>query len=321
MSALCISIMGGIIHETLFGIGQIIINAEINKQQMNKVLEFLDKQSKSFLLVSGSVFLLFIGFIDYVTGFDISLSIFYLIPISMVSWYVGKWQGILMSILGSIIWLIANKITAPAHIPFSILYWNSTVRLGFFLIISYFTTRLKDSSEKLKVALDKEKTLSRTDSLTKILNRRAFTESAETEIYRARRYKHPFTIVFMDLDNFKAVNDTFGHSAGDKLLDLVAQTIKNNMRSSDLIGRLGGDEFSILMPETGFESADISMRRLQLKLLDIMQRNGWPVTFSIGMVTYTTPPDSIEDIIRKADSVMYSVKNNGKNMIAHEVLS
>jgi hypothetical protein len=74
--------MGGIIHETLFGIGQIIINAEINKQQMNKVLEFLDKQSKSFLLVSGSVFLLFIGFIDYVTGFDISLSIFYLIPIS-----------------------------------------------------------------------------------------------------------------------------------------------------------------------------------------------------------------------------------------------
>jgi diguanylate cyclase (GGDEF)-like protein len=195
------------------------------------------------------------------------------------------------------------------------------VRLGFFLIISYFTTRLKDSSEKLKVALDKEKTLSRTDSLTKILNRRAFTESAETEIYRARRYKHPFTIVFMDLDNFKAVNDTFGHSAGDKLLDLVAQTIKNNMRSSDLIGRLGGDEFSILMPETGFESADISMRRLQLKLLDIMQRNGWPVTFSIGMVTYTTPPDSIEDIIRKADSVMYSVKNNGKNMIAHEVLS
>jgi diguanylate cyclase (GGDEF)-like protein len=123
----------------------------------------------------------------------------------------------------------------------------------------------------------------------------------------------------MDIDDFKMVNDHFGHSTGDILLRSVVETISSNIRVSDIVARLGGDEFAILMPETGHESAQAVISRVQRNLLDIVQRNGWPVTFSIGVVTCISPPDSIEEVLKKADDLMYLIKNKSKNMIGYEV--
>jgi len=139
------------------------------------------------------------------------------------------------------------------------------------------------------------------------------------EISRARRYEHPFTIVCLDLDNFKAVNDCSGHSTGDLLLRLVARTTRENIRVTDTVARIGGDEFAILMPETGREVAEVIMQRVKRVNLDYMRKHGWPVTLSIGVVTFTSPPSTVDEVLRVSDRLMYSAKNNGKNSIQYEV--
>jgi diguanylate cyclase (GGDEF)-like protein len=156
--------------------------------------------------------------------------------------------------------------------------------------------------------------------LTELLNMRAFYDLAYVEVNRARRFKRPFTVAYMDVDNFKMVNDQFGHETGNILLRLIADTLKANIRAIDLTARLGGDEFVILLGETGSESAHVVFSKLQEQIIDAFDRNRWPVTLSIGAVTYNKPPDTIDDMLRKTDKLMYSAKNSGKNKIIYELV-
>ncbi len=139
------------------------------------------------------------------------------------------------------------------------------------------------------------------------------------EINRARRYDRPFTVVCIDLDNFKTVNDCFGHSTGDMILRSVARTLQENIRVTDTLARLGGDEFAILLPETGRSVAETILRKVRKINLDIMRRHGWPVTLSIGVVTFARPPSTVDETLRKADQLMYAAKNSGKNSIRYEI--
>jgi diguanylate cyclase (GGDEF)-like protein/PAS domain S-box-containing protein len=176
---------------------------------------------------------------------------------------------------------------------------------------------LKASEEKLKVALESEKNLSRVDFLTNISNRRAFTEILQKEAARSRRYKRPLTLAYIDLDNFKQVNDQLGHELGDELLRLVAQTICANIRGTDTLARLGGDEFALLLPETGEEAANAVVAKLRNVLLATAQARQWPVTLSIGLATFAKPGESVEQIVKVADDLMYAAKNEGKNRIVN----
>jgi diguanylate cyclase (GGDEF)-like protein len=173
----------------------------------------------------------------------------------------------------------------------------------------------------LKNTLELKEQLAKTDFLTGVTNARSFFELADLEINRAKRYQHPFTLAYIDLDNFKTVNDTYGHLIGDSLLRLVADTIRNNIRVTDVYARLGGDEFAVLLPETNPEQSEIAINKVQTQLLDEMKKNNWPVTFSIGAVTFLTPPESVDEMIKKADNLMYSAKKNGKNTKKREVWS
>lgn len=123
----------------------------------------------------------------------------------------------------------------------------------------------------------------------------------------------------MDIDNLKLVNYRFGYAAGDSLLQLVAQTIKNNTRLIDVVSRVGGDEFVLLLPETGAEAAQVVLSRLRSRLLELMQKNDWAVTFSFGVVTFINAPESAEEMIKKVSGLMYSAKDAGANMIEQEV--
>lgn len=192
-------------------------------------------------------------------------------------------------------------------------YWKGFELCAFFSAFSFILSKLKNETEE-------HKKLARTDFLTGAPNARSFYEFTVSEIERMSRYKHPFTMAYIDLDNFKAVNDRFGHTMGDKLLHLVAITIQKNLRTTDMMARLGGDEFGILMPETDFEESEIVTRKIQNILLGIMKQNDWPVTLSIGMVTCNSSC-SVDAMIKMADTLMYSAKNNGKNMVKHEVFN
>jgi diguanylate cyclase (GGDEF)-like protein len=242
----------------------------------------------------------------------LSSAIFYLIPLVLVTWFTKRSIGLLFSVLGALTWLIVDLTSGAAYSDSAIPYWNGVARLSSFFILTFILSTLKNT-------LKQEKEFSRIDFLTGIRNRRYFIELVNMEINRAHRYEHPFTMVCIDLDNFKTVNDCFGHTTGDILLRLVARTIQENIRVTDTVARLGGDEFAILLPETGRNEAEVILEKVQKIGLDIMQRHGWPVTLSIGVVTFTSPPSTVDETLRISDQLMYSVKNNGKNSIRYEV--
>ena len=123
------------------------------------------------------------------------------------------------------------------------------------------------------------------DSLTHVLNARSFAERLEQELERNRRYARPMAVLYLDLDNFKHLNDKYGHAAGDAALLNVVRAIRLNLRVSDLLARLGGDEFALLLPETDSQEVVAILMRLQEHVAEEMTRRGWPVTLSIGAIT------------------------------------
>ena len=282
---------------------------------MSNIIDHLGKQSKFTIVRIALGLVILIGFIDYAIGPEIAFSIFYLLPIVMTVWFTGILWGVVISFLCSTVWFLADSLGGHVYSQPAIGYWAANMRLGYFLIITYLLGTVK----KL---FDAQEHSSNTDYLTGITNSRSFYQASTMELARARRYSHPLTVAYIDLDDFKKINDLFGHSAGDNVLKLIAQMIKTSLRSVDLVGRLGGDEFAVLLPETDYDSAQVILHKLRKNLLEIMEQNRWSVTFSIGALTYITSvlPDNIDDLIIKADHLMYSVKNNGKNAIKHETV-
>jgi diguanylate cyclase (GGDEF)-like protein len=221
-------------------------------------------------------------------------------------------RGVYVSLACALIWLGTNSLTSPAQGPsFYAQLWNAIVRLGFFLVVSNLLSSLHQSIEH-------EKTLARTDYLTGVQNSRAFYERAGIELARARRYRRPVSIAYIDLDNFKELNDRLGHTVGDEALRLIGATMMQQIRVSDLIGRLGGDEFTILLPETGEEEACKAGARLHERLTAEIVRNGWPISLSMGVLTCTDAPSDINWLITEADRLMYSVKRSGKNAVRYK---
>jgi diguanylate cyclase (GGDEF)-like protein len=276
------------------------------------IVEYLFKLPQSLLISIGSVMVLLVGVLNHIAGPELSSTVFYLIPIALITWFTKRSIGFILSMLSALTWLIVDLSSGATYSFSDIPYWNGVARLSSFFILTFILSALKNT-------LKQEKEFSRIDFLTGIRNRRYFIELVNMEINRARRYEHPFTMVCIDLDNFKTVNDCFGHSTGDILLRLVARTIQENIRVTDTVARLGGDEFAILLPETGRNVAEVMMQKVQRINLDILRKHGWPVTLSIGVVTFMSPPSTVDETLRISDQLMYNGKNNGKNSIRYEV--
>jgi len=135
-----------------------------------------------------------------------------------------------------------------------------------------------------------------------------------------RRTGEPFSIAYMDCDNFKLVNDRFGHIQGDALLCGLVETIQENARPSDTVARLGGDEFAILLPQADSAHAGEIAKRLQQKIQLLMNGNNWPATVSLGVATFRKPPVSPEEALSACDALMYQAKGAGKGKVVLGVI-
>jgi len=154
-----------------------------------------------------------------------------------------------------------------------------------------------------------------TEDLTGLYNQGYFYKRLEEEISRARRFKHSLSLVFIDLDDLKKVNDSFGHLAGDKVLKRVSKIVQESIRKIDIPARYGGDEIVTVLPETDASSARILAERIRKKVEDAFAQTDTPVTISIGIATYPEDASQKIDLLRKADLAMYKAKQKGKNRL------
>jgi diguanylate cyclase (GGDEF)-like protein len=281
---------------------------------MDGLLKYLEGLSKSVVIVITLVSTVVVAGLDYLTGFEVSFAFFYLIPISLTAWLVSRRDGIIVSFISAIAWLIANNLAGERIANPIIPFWNAATRFGFFLVVTLLLS-------KLRQLLESERLIARTDFLTGAPNRRVFFDVAATAIAQAHQNQQPFTMVYIDLDNFKAVNDKFGHNVGDTVLQTVANMIGENIRATDIAARLGGDEFAMLLLGAGSETAQSIVSRLHRIMLMEMGVNQWPVTFSIGVLTFLESPRSVNEMIERADELVYDIKARGKNGIAYSVYS
>ena len=262
-------------------------------------------------ILAGAGLAVVLGYADYATGPEISFSIFYLVPISLTVWLSGRLAGLAVSLISAIIWMVADQASGQTYSHALVPYWNAAVRFGYFTLHTLLMSLLLAS-------LAREKIKALFDALTGAANWRHFEEYSRRQIERDRRYHQPVTVAYLDLDNFKVINDRLGHAAGDDLLRTMAEIIHGQIRTADMLARLGGDEFALLLPDTGYEAAGTVLQRIHRSVDAELARRDVPITLSIGAITCDALPLSVEALIQRADEMMYAVKRAGKNGVRHE---
>ncbi len=234
-------------------------------------------------------------------------------------WYLGAYSKLFE--------LIVQRLTArysgdARRLSSLILTLNRILTLDeIFVVETYYQAtmqRLESSLQQLSEAHHQLIEISRLDPLTQVSNRRALMESLELELRRSRRYHHPFTLLFLDVDRFKEINDRYGHAFGDKVLQRIVQIAGGQVRPPDIIGRYGGEEFAIGLVECSPEGAQRIAERIRLKIAEFSfawEQNRASVTVSIGVAMLTPDIDRVETLIDRADQALYEAKATGRNRV------
>ncbi len=237
---------------------------------------------------------------------EIKLALLYLVPVLVATWYAGVAWGSVLTIVAMVLRMVV-ELEQQEGATFVTLLVNQ-VSFGAVAGIAMAAFRhLRHTQEQLG-------RLATHDQLTSVLNARAFAEQLTQELERNRRYPRPLALLYLDLDDFKVVNDSHGHQTGDAVLRLVADAMRSSVRQADVVGRLGGDEFAVLMPETDAQLANAAAGRLAAGLRRVFQ--GTPtVTASIGVVSCHGTEATTDDLLRRADQAMYEAKRTGKDRV------
>jgi len=160
------------------------------------------------------------------------------------------------------------------------------------------------------------------DALTGANTRWLLEQKLEQEYDRAVRYHHPFSVGMMDVDHFKRINDTWGHAAGDQILQELGEVMRQETRTTDILARYGGDEFVLLMPETNLDEATMLLNRLKNNAKLVSTPDGGNVALSCGLAARSgSPDDTATDVLRRADAALCEAKRTGRNrIVAHSVV-
>lgn len=259
------------------------------------------------LIASVLAGLLAVGYIDFISGIEIRVFPLYFIPLIYAAWHLRRLETIMFTLLATCLWVMAQVMSGRTYSHSYIWIINFITQGSAFLLVSLLVSRLRAS-------LMKERELSRTDPLTGLPNRLSFMNRGNVLLAFCARKKIPVSLAFIDLDNFKQVNDRYGHETGDRILIKAAEALVSSFRSSDLVARLGGDEFVVFLPDAHDDAAEAleKVRALLNRTPELMMHS---VSASIGLVSYTTAPDELADMIQQADGLMYAAKNEGKNRV------
>jgi diguanylate cyclase (GGDEF)-like protein len=252
------------------------------------------------------------------------VNVAFLISILAAGAMVGGGPAILFAVLTTIAnfgtWVYASGHTAAGVHPFDpttgaiFLLSNTIVAVGLAAVLNFYSSYMRRSITTLNVQAEQMTELAHTDPMTGLANRRWLMDQLGREFSRARRYRRPLSLLYLDLDGFKAVNDRFGHLFGDEVLTGAGRAMKAVLRSADLLARIGGDEFVVLLPETGIEGAHNVTAKLRKALAAYGQQLGPAVpalSFCAGVSQLRQDDATIDDILSRADEAQYLAKGTG----------
>ncbi|MCA1789243.1 MAG: diguanylate cyclase [Thioalkalivibrio sp.] len=266
---------------------------------------------KALMALAIVVSVIAIATVDLTTGSEMRIFPLYFLPLTMAAWHFGKGAAILASVAMTSVWmgaLYAGGVTYSALYVWPVNFFAQVIT---FLVVSLLVAKLREEMRH-------ERTFALTDPLTGIPNRRAFFQEGQGVLASCNRHARSATLAYLDLDNFKSANDRFGHEHGDKVLCRVADGLAESLRSSDVIGRVGGDEFVVLLPETTTETAGPALEKVYTLLRDDPLLSDAGVTVSIGAVSYAHAPEDLNEMVQAADSVMYRLKETSKDGVLME---
>jgi len=232
----------------------------------------------------------------------------YFCPVAMSAWRFGRNPAFAVATGCAVIWFVTNMAAGMSDLPVwialanALVQWVTFLGLGWLLAVN-------------RALLERERRLARTDQLTAVLNLRGFRERAELEWRRAQRTGLPLAVACLDLDRFKEVNDTRGHGVGDALLKEIGAALLKRARATDVVGRIGGDEFVLLMPDTGVAGAGALLEAIRREIAAVASAHALPVTASAGGIVSTDWPQELDAMMREADVALYTAKQQGRNRL------
>jgi diguanylate cyclase (GGDEF)-like protein len=279
-------------------------------------VHFYGPESRLKLMVENSVMIVFITWVVWFTGqINSPLLNLYLLPIIVSALIFGK-PPTAVKVGVIIACFMFFSYDPKAKTLLTLAYWAELMAIcSPIILVAYFTTML---SADIRYALDKIKRVSDTDELTGIYNMRAFSAILQRAFGQAVRYGHALSVVMIDSDNLKQVNDSHGHESGNRLLQHLVRSIREQLRGSDVVARYGGDEFIVLLPETNnngaLDTAERIRKAIECSRFDV--RSGKiAVTVSLGVASYPEDGGNLEIILDKADKAMYRAKQRGRNQV------
>lgn len=280
---------------------------------MTVVPRFLGRLSAGRRLGLAALLLAALAAVDVAAGRNFSLTPFYLVVILFVVWGAGMIWGSVFLAASLLATVIIGEFYGQPFTSRSYFYIDVAGRFVVYIIVLLI-------AGVARAAHAREQALARSDSLTGLANRAALYERIGIEIERQKRSGRPMTLAYIDCDEFKRVNDRYGHAAGDHLLQVVAHALTHNVRRVDMAARIGGDEFALLLPETETREASLVIEKVRNALRELPHASSGLIGFSVGVVVAGAVPQSAEWLVDQADKLMFNVKRAGKNGVQQLVL-
>lgn len=279
---------------------------------MKTIFNILDKRSNKYIWRLSLLMALILSGFVVAFGEVFYFEPFYVLPITLASWYGSNKAGLMLALFTVLVLVLVKGLVFQGDLDIETIFYYGLPHAISYSGLAILVTNFRSVHKVETTAAD-------IDSLTSINNPRSFYAKLANELVRSYRYKHIFSLAYIDIDDFKSINDSQGHSEGDRLLIEVANCLKSSLRETDMVARLGGDEFAVLLPETEQKEAKIVFSNVIHLLQERMKKYDWSVSFSAGLVTFDTLPGDIKEAIKITDDLMYSVKNREKNNIAFKI--
>ena len=276
--------------------------------------KFFTRESHEKLAVESWAMILFVSYAAYNSGgINSPLLNLYLLVIIASALTLGKMVTLLEFALITLVYFFMGYPEYFAHGATVEEFSHVMILFAPYLLVGYVTTML---ASDVHYGIDMLESISQTDELTGLNNRRAFNELVQSEAKKAGRYNHPYSVMMIDIDDLKQINDSIGHEAGDRLLRIVANVMKETFRATDMLARYGGDEFIVLLTETDAEYAREAGDRVKTAIANTsvnMDGHAISSTVSIGLASFPEDSGDVDEIMKRADQALYQSKSDGKN--------